>query len=56
VEPAHAARSSACRKKALSDDHTSYLAGSTLAGWRAIGLRKLTDEAELAQIAEDRRQ
>jgi len=46
----HTPRGFGMQEKALSDDHTSYLAGSTLAGWRAIGLRKLTDEAELAQM------
>jgi thiosulfate dehydrogenase len=46
----HTPRGLGMQEKALSDDGKSYLAGSTLAGWRAIGLRDLTSEDDLVQL------
>ncbi len=46
----HTPRGFAMQEKALSDDDKSYLAGSTLSPWRAIGLRNLTSQADVAQL------
>ncbi len=46
----HTPRGFGMQEKALSDDGKNYLAGSTLSPWRAISLRNLTSEADVAQL------
>ncbi len=46
----HTPRGLAMQEKAYSNDRSSYLAGSTIGPWRAIGLRDLTSEDGLFKL------
>ena len=46
----HTPRGLAMQEKAYSNDSSSYLAGSTIGEWRAIGLRDLTSEDDLVDL------
>ena len=46
----HTPRGLAMQEKAYSNDSSSYLAGSTIGPWRAIGLRNLASEDDIAEL------